>query len=81
MFSLELRALLCDFCGEASINSIKDSNDKPKKLSHQKSNFINHWVYWGYLQECVWGVIYKNMDDSKGRCFTENSTPAWAINF
>lgn len=29
--SLELRALSCDFCGEAFFNTTKGSNDKPKK--------------------------------------------------
>lgn len=39
-----------------------------------KSNLVNQWLYWGYLQEYQWGVTYRNMDDHKTANIT-NSSP------
>lgn len=45
-----------------------------------ESNVANRWIYWSYLQEYWWEIIYKNMDNSKIHVSTKSSLqPEWCL--
>lgn len=48
-----------------SINPIWSTNDRKKETISPQSSLENYRVYWSYSQSHGWGVIYRNMGNSK----------------